>query len=169
MRVDCVLIMITMSIKKQEKHLELHMNMNTICLIVFINYQNGLDVCVCVLVFMLGCDSSLSECPWHYVTFPLCARRADAGRLSGGVADMVRQGVGRRAKTVPASTSDLLAHDQHACAIQPANTPLYAAGRSSKPCPAPLCREDNERGGEEGKTLLGTFLVFILYFVKQVP
>ncbi|KAL1260857.1 hypothetical protein QQF64_008684, partial [Cirrhinus molitorella] len=64
--------------------------------------------------------------------------RADAGHLSGGVADMVRQGMGRCAKTVPASTSDLLALDQHACAIQPANTPLYAAGPNSKPCPAPL-------------------------------
>ncbi|ROL53366.1 hypothetical protein DPX16_20476 [Anabarilius grahami] len=69
--------------------------------------------------------------------------RADAGHLSGGVADMVRQGMGRRAKTVPVSTSDLLALDQHACAIQPANTPLYSAGHNSKPCPAPLCREDN--------------------------
>ncbi|KAA0702058.1 hypothetical protein E1301_Tti007883 [Triplophysa tibetana] len=62
--------------------------------------------------------------------------RADAGRLSGGVADMVRQGLGRCAKTVPVSTSDLLAHDQHACAIQTANTPLtfslwHPAGSSS--------------------------------------
>ncbi len=87
---------------------------------------------------MLGCGSSLSECPWHCVTFSLCASRADAGHLSGGVADMVRQGMGRCAKTVPASTSDLLALDQHACAIQPANTPLYTAGPNSKSCPAPL-------------------------------
>ncbi len=87
---------------------------------------------------MLGCGSSLSECPWHCVTFSLCASRPDAGHLSGGVADMVRQGMGRCAKTVPASTSDLLALDQHACAIQPANTPLYAAGPNSEPCPAPL-------------------------------
>ncbi|CAM4553847.1 unnamed protein product [Leuciscus chuanchicus] len=83
------------------------------------------------------------ECPWHCVTFSSCASRADAGHLSSGVADMVRQGMGRRAKTVPVSTSDLLALDQHACAIQPANTPLYAAGPNSKLCPAPLCREDN--------------------------
>lgn len=135
------------------------MNINVVCLIVF-SYTIEM-VRLCVLVFMLGCDSSLSECPWHYVTFPLCAHRADAGRLSGGVADMVRQGLGRCAETVPVSTSDLLAHDQHACAIQPANTPLYAAGRYRKPYPAPLCREDNEKVSkrerereEEGKTLL---------------
>lgn len=104
-------------------------------------------------MFMLGCGSSLSECPWHCVTFSLCASRADAGHLSGGVADMVRQGMGRRAKTVPVSTSDLLALDQHARAIQPANTPLYAAGHNSKPCPAPLCREDNNSESEiETKT-----------------
>jgi len=87
------------------------------------------------------------------VTFAFCASRADAGHLSSGVADMVRQGMGRHAKTVPVSTSDLLALDQHACAIQPANTPLYSAGPNSKPCPAPLCREDNNSESEiETKT-----------------
>lgn len=125
--------------------------------------SNTVIVFVYVSMLLLGCDSSLSECPWHCVIFSLCASRADAGHLSSGVADMVRQGMGRCAKMMPASTSDLLALDQHACAIQPANTPLYAAGTNSKPCPAPCTMQtgqNNREKKEETKTRMQERLSF---------